>query len=140
MYINYIFSVVADTCVAMHEWVENPTANSALSQLLPCMDTDSAKEILNVTKVVSFLVVEVTNSYTTNITNQNFPPEAAPLYYNQSGPLVPLLCNPIDQDFNRRECAPGEVDLSNATQVSQFSFYHYISHCNLVIVCVRSKF
>ncbi|XP_021892886.1 uncharacterized protein LOC110810884, partial [Carica papaya] len=110
-------NVVADTCVAMHEWVENPTANSALSQLLPCMDTDSAKEILNVTKVVSFLVVEVTNSYTTNITNQNFPPEAAPLYYNQSGPLVPLLCNPIDQDFNRRECAPGEVDLSNATQV-----------------------
>ncbi|VVB08983.1 unnamed protein product [Arabis nemorensis] len=38
------------------------------------------------------------------------------MYYNQSGPLLPLLCNPFNHDLTDRPCSPGELDLNNATQ------------------------
>ncbi|OEL12976.1 hypothetical protein BAE44_0026002 [Dichanthelium oligosanthes] len=50
--------------------------------------------------------------------HKNFPPVATPFYYNQSGPLMPLLCNPFTPDLNgNRTCTRGEVTLDNATQV-----------------------
>ncbi|CAI0388997.1 unnamed protein product [Linum tenue] len=49
--------------------------------------------------------------------HNNFPPELGPpLNYNQSGPLVPLLCNPFDSDLTDKDCAPGEVGFHNATE------------------------
>ncbi|KAH6757895.1 hypothetical protein C2S52_023217 [Perilla frutescens var. hirtella] len=57
------------------------------------------------------------NTVITNIANQNNIPSFLPIYYNQSGPLVPNLCNPFSPDLSDRACAPGEVDLNNATQV-----------------------
>ncbi|KAK9141784.1 hypothetical protein Syun_011184 [Stephania yunnanensis] len=85
-----LHNVVGDTCVAMDEWVVNPTAHTALDDIL--------------------LVL-------TNVSNVNFSPNFKPLYYNQSGPLVPILCNPFHSDLSDRACSPGEADLNNATQV-----------------------
>ncbi|CAN1290177.1 hypothetical protein LINPERPRIM_LOCUS20586 [Linum perenne] len=49
--------------------------------------------------------------------HKNFPPQVRPpVNYNQSGPLVPLLCNPFNPDLSDKTCAPGEVDLRNATE------------------------
>ncbi|CAN1287836.1 hypothetical protein LINPERPRIM_LOCUS19743 [Linum perenne] len=48
--------------------------------------------------------------------HNNFSPNFKPLYINQSGPLVPILCNPFHADLTDRPCSPGEVDLNNATQ------------------------
>ncbi|KAG6490789.1 hypothetical protein ZIOFF_052102 [Zingiber officinale] len=109
--------VVADTCVAMNEWVEHPHAHTALDDILPCVDVATANESLYRSREVTFQIVDVVNQVIANVSNRNFPPQATPLYYNQSGPLMPLLCNPNMPDLSARSCFPGEVDFNNATQV-----------------------
>ncbi|KAG6624392.1 hypothetical protein CIPAW_16G023900 [Carya illinoinensis] len=39
-----------------------------------------------------------------------------PLNFKQSGPLMPVLCNPFHADLIDRQCAVGEVQLYNATE------------------------
>ncbi|KAL6331592.1 hypothetical protein AAG906_011532 [Vitis piasezkii] len=112
-----LHNVVADTCVAMDEWVQNPTARTALDDILPCVDNATAQETLLRTKDVTYQLVTVVNTVITNVSNINFAPNFVPLYFNQSGPLVPLLCNPFNADLTARQCSAGEVDLDNATQV-----------------------
>ncbi|XP_030970060.1 uncharacterized protein LOC115990365 [Quercus lobata] len=112
-----LHNIVADTCVSMDQWVENPTAHSALSEVLPCMDNATANDILSISKHVTFLMVGIVNQFITNVANNDVPPNAGPFYYNQSGPLVPILCNPLNFDNTDRRCTAGEMDLSNATQV-----------------------
>ncbi|XP_059640610.1 uncharacterized protein LOC132282823 [Cornus florida] len=112
-----LHNVTADTCVAMDEWVQKPTAHSALDDILPCVDNATAQETLLRSKEVTSQVVNLINQVITNVSNINFSPNFAPLYYNQSGPLLPLLCDPFNPDLTDRPCTAGEVDLSNATQV-----------------------
>ncbi|PKI52605.1 hypothetical protein CRG98_026945 [Punica granatum] len=112
-----LHNVVSDTCVSMDEWVQNPTAHTALDDLIPCVDNATAQETLLRTKDTTYQLINVVNGVITNISNRNFPPMARPLYYNQSGPLVPNLCNPFNADLTDRACASGEVDFNNATEV-----------------------
>ncbi|KAM7508280.1 hypothetical protein LguiA_018733 [Lonicera macranthoides] len=112
-----IHNAVADTCLAMGEWLQNPNANSALEELLPKVDNETAQSIFLVTKGITFGIVNVVNGVTSNISNVNMPPEAGPLYYNQSGPLVPLLCNPYNLNLTDRKCSNSEVDFTNASKV-----------------------
>ncbi|XP_076919196.1 uncharacterized protein LOC143579906 [Bidens hawaiensis] len=116
-----LHNVTADTCVSMTEWVDNPTAHTALDDILPCVDNATAQETSLRTKEVTSQLVNVINQVITNVTNINFAPNFTPLYFNQSGPAIPLLCNPFKPDYTDRTCDPKEVSLSNATQVySQF--------------------
>lgn len=110
-------SVVADTCTAMDQWVHDPAAESALSQLLPCLDAKTIGDTLDITKTMTSTAVDMTNAYTVNISNFDHFPHNNPFYHNQSGPLVPLLCNPLDEHHNPRPCAPNEILLANASQV-----------------------
>ncbi|KFK39929.1 hypothetical protein AALP_AA3G307800 [Arabis alpina] len=112
-----LHNVVGDTCVAMDEWVQHPTAHTALDDILPCVDNATARETLARTKLVTYQLVNLVDSSINNMTNRNFPPQFRPLYYNQSGPLMPLLCNPFNADLSDHQCQPGEVHLSNATEV-----------------------
>jgi hypothetical protein len=112
-----LYNVTGDTCVAMDQWVKNPTEHTALDDLLPCVDPETAQETLSQSKNVTYQLVGVVNGIIANISNANPPPNAAPLYYNQSGPPVPLLCNPFNANKTDRKCVSGEVELSNATQV-----------------------
>ena len=109
--------MVADTCVAMDEWVQNPTAHTALDDILPCVDNATAQETLSQSKNVTYQLVVVVDRMIINISNVNFPPIAGPLYFNQSGPLMPVLCNPFYSNLADRQCATGEVHLNNATEV-----------------------
>nr|GMD87320.1 Chaperonin like [Ipomoea batatas] len=109
--------VTGDTCVAMNQWVQNPTAQTALDDILPCVDNATAQETLTKTKEVTSQLTIVINQVITNVSNNNFAPVFVPFYYNQSGPLVPQLCNPYNSDLTDRVCSPGEVDFNNATQV-----------------------
>ncbi|XP_027904056.1 uncharacterized protein LOC114163882 [Vigna unguiculata] len=113
----FLHNAVADTCVAMDEWVQNPTAQTALDEILPCVDNATAQETLTRTREVTHQLVKLVDNVVSNVTNRNFPPAAAPLYYNQSGPLMPPLCNPFNADLTNRSCAPGEVPLDNAAEV-----------------------
>ncbi|XP_049415453.1 uncharacterized protein LOC125878279 [Solanum stenotomum] len=112
-----LHNVTADSCVAMNQWVQHPLAHTALDDILPCVDNATAQETLTKSKEVTSKLVDVVNQVITNISNNNFSPSFRPLYYNQSGPKLPILCNPFYSDLTDRSCNPGEVDLSNATKV-----------------------
>ncbi|THG16810.1 hypothetical protein TEA_004087 [Camellia sinensis var. sinensis] len=112
-----VHNVVADTCVAMDEWLQNPTANSALENIIPRANDQFAQAILTGTKSVSFALVNISNTAITNVYNVQWPPDATPLYFNQSGPLMPLLCNPFNLNLTDRQCQVGEVNFMNATKV-----------------------
>uniref|UniRef100_A0A0V0IJ62 Putative ovule protein n=1 Tax=Solanum chacoense TaxID=4108 RepID=A0A0V0IJ62_SOLCH len=112
-----LHNVTADSCVAMNQWVQHPLAHTALDDILPCVDNATAQETLTKSKEVTSKLVDVVNQVITNISNNNFSPSFRPLYYNQSGPKLPILCNPFYSDLTDRSCSPGEVDLSNATKV-----------------------
>ncbi|KAL4180091.1 hypothetical protein AMTRI_Chr13g90410 [Amborella trichopoda] len=105
--------IVSDACVAMHQ-----DANSTLVDILPCVDAATANKSLYQSKEISYQMVNVVNQVISNVSNQNSS-RGAPSYYNQSGPLVPVLCNPFNFDFTLRNCRPGEVTLNNAMQVWQ---------------------
>ena len=117
-------SVVADTCTAMDQWVHDPAAESALSQLLPCLDAKTIGDTLDITKTMTSTAVDMTNAYTVNVSNFDHFPHNNPFYHNQSGPLVPLLCNPLDEHHNPRPCAPNEILLANASQVRMIFICH----------------
>ncbi|KAJ0961312.1 hypothetical protein J5N97_000718 [Dioscorea zingiberensis] len=113
-------NVVSDTCHAMDEWVLHPHAHTALDDILPCVDAATANEFLYRSKEVTSQLVNVVNQVVSNISNNDIPPFfGPPLYYNQSGPLLPLLCNPFNADMSNRTCAAGELELSNAPKVWQ---------------------
>ncbi|EXB67224.1 hypothetical protein L484_025702 [Morus notabilis] len=115
-----LHNVVGDTCVAMDEWVQNPTADSALDDILPCVDNATAQETLRESKDVTLQLVDLVNQFITNISNFNLrpvPPETSPLiFFNQSGSLVPVLCNPFHSNITDRKCSDGEVNFGNAGQ------------------------
>jgi len=110
-------SATADSCVAVNEWIQYPVAHTAMDDILPCVDNATAQETLSRSKEVTSELVNLVNQVITNASNINFAPNFTPLYYNQSGPLLPLLCNPFHPDMTDRQCDSGEVILSNATQV-----------------------
>ncbi|KAM0872156.1 hypothetical protein ACQ4PT_038904 [Festuca glaucescens] len=106
-----LHNVVGDTCEAMGEWVRHPQERTALDDILPCVDTAAATEALSRGKEVNYRLVAVLNGVISNVSNADFPPgpPPSPPLYNQSGPPVPLLCNPYTPDLRDRACAPGEV-------------------------------
>ncbi|KAK9697911.1 hypothetical protein RND81_08G069100 [Saponaria officinalis] len=113
-----LHNVVADTCIAMDQWVQNPTAHTALDDILPCVDNATAQETLARSKEVTYQIANMVDVVIGGIANMNPPPNVLPpLNFNQSGPLVPLLCNPLNSNLTKRTCTRGEVDSSNATQV-----------------------
>lgn len=109
--------MTADSCEAMNQWVENPTAHTNLDDILPCVDNVTAQETEKRTKEVTSQLVTVINQAVRNVTNGNFPANFAPLYYNQSGPPMPTLCNPFNSDLTDRKCDSGEVPLSDGSHV-----------------------
>ncbi|XP_062089454.1 uncharacterized protein LOC133795987 [Humulus lupulus] len=112
-----LHNVMGDTCVAMDEWVRSPTARSALDDILPCVDNATAQQTLYESKDVTFQLVSIVNLFITKVSNFDAPPQAGPtLYYNQSGPLVPTLCNPFNSDITDRQCANAELNFENAQQ------------------------
>ncbi|CAO2841106.1 unnamed protein product [Amaranthus hypochondriacus] len=113
-----LHNVVSDTCISMNQWVQNPTAHTALDDILPCVDNATAQETLTRSKEVTNQLVDMVNLVLGTIANTNVPPNTPPpIYFNQSGPLVPNLCKPFNSNFTDRTCVSGEVDFNNATQV-----------------------
>lgn len=110
-------SIVSDTCVAMDEWVQHPHDRTALDDILPCVDPTMTTEAMRGSKLVTYQIIDIINGMITNVSNRDFPPQAILLYYNQSGPLVPELCNPYSADLSPRSCATEELQFDNAVQV-----------------------
>ncbi|KAJ0091718.1 hypothetical protein Patl1_12521 [Pistacia atlantica] len=112
-----LHNAAGDTCVAMNEYAQNPTAHTSLDDIIPCVDKATAQETITRSKEVSSQIVEVINEVITNVSNINFAPAFVPFYFNQSGPLVPILCNPFNSDLTNHPCSASELDFNNATVV-----------------------
>ncbi|XAR71010.1 hypothetical protein NMG60_11028081 [Bertholletia excelsa] len=129
-----LHNVASDTCVAMDEWVQNPTAHTALDDILPCVDKSTALDTLSRSKEITYQFVEVINSVITNVSNINFSPNFPSVYFNQSGPLLPILCNPFHPNLTNRSCSAGEVDLSKATQ----EWMNYVCQVSASGICITT--
>ncbi|PSS19313.1 Keratin-associated protein like [Actinidia chinensis var. chinensis] len=112
-------NAISDTCMAMGEWVDNPHAETALSNILPCVDQRTTNQTLIQSKEVVTDIVNVVNQYIYTYANINPPPQANSYYYNQSGPWMPPLCYPYDKQLQVRQCDPFEVSMGNASLVWQ---------------------
>ncbi|KAJ8747761.1 hypothetical protein K2173_013069 [Erythroxylum novogranatense] len=94
-------NAISDTCLAMEEWVDNPTTtNNTLIQ---------SKEVIND-------IVTVVNTYIYTFANVN-PSPTEFNYYNQSGPFLPPLCYPFDSQLQVSQCGQQEISMANASLV-----------------------
>lgn len=116
--------------MAMGEWVENPHAESALSNILPCVDQRTTNKTLFQSKQVVTDIVNVVNQFIYTHANAN-PPQGNPSYYNQSGPTMPSLCYPFDSQFQDRQCTTQEVSSTNASLVRFSSLVNIVNPTDL---------
>ncbi|KAH0458220.1 hypothetical protein IEQ34_013535 [Dendrobium chrysotoxum] len=117
--VEFFFFYTSDTCVAMDEWVLKPHIATAIDDILPCVDAVTATESLTRSKEVASELAKVVNDVIVNVSNAKFHSPIAPASsnYNQSGPLMPMLCNPYESDLRDRKCLPGEVSFEDAPKV-----------------------
>lgn len=113
------FSAISDTCMAMEEWVDNPHAETALSNILPCVDQATTNQTLFKSKQVVNDIVNIVNGFIDSYANSNPPRQANTYYYNQSEPVVPRLCYPYDAQLQDHNCSDHEVSMANASMVSR---------------------
>ncbi|KAI8544244.1 hypothetical protein RHMOL_Rhmol08G0281100 [Rhododendron molle] len=79
-----VHNMVGDTCVAMDQWVRNPTAHTALDDILPCVDNATAQATLSQSQEVTYQLVVIVNGVIANVSNVNLPPSAPqPPYFHQ---------------------------------------------------------
>ncbi|KAJ9548986.1 hypothetical protein OSB04_021529 [Centaurea solstitialis] len=114
-----INNAIADTCMAMGQWVDNPHAETALSNILPCVDQGTTNDTLYKSKLVVNDITNIINGFIGTYANSYAPPGANSNYYNQSGPPMPYLCYPYDSQLRDLECPLGAVSLANASMVWQ---------------------
>lgn len=112
-------NAISDTCLAMGEWVENPHAETALSNILPCVDQRTTNQTMYKSRQVINDIANMVNGFVGSVANSNPPPQAGTSYFNQSGPLIPPLCYPYDAQLQDRTCSSGELSMENATSVWQ---------------------
>lgn len=93
-------SVVSDTCLARDGCVDHPQAESAVSNILPCVHERTTNQTLYQSKNVISELVDVVNTAIYTVANSNSPQSSASYIYNQSGPLMPSICNPFDSQLN----------------------------------------
>ncbi|XP_051146316.1 uncharacterized protein LOC127261920 [Andrographis paniculata] len=108
---------ISDACMAMEEWVENPHSETALSDILPCVDESTTNQTLFKSKQVINDIVNIVNEFLGSVANSNPNPTPNPSssYYNQSGPSIPPLCYPYDSELQDRNCSAQELSFDNAT-------------------------
>ncbi|OMP01471.1 hypothetical protein COLO4_11837 [Corchorus olitorius] len=112
-------NTMTDTCVAMDQWVQYPRAQTSLDDILPCMDHTTAQQALDESNDVTNSLIGIVNDFISNVANSNIPRDGSPIFYNQSGPVVPLLCSsPYNSD---KSCNDDQVNFSNAAEVKDLN-------------------
>nr|GEW60986.1 ion transport domain-containing protein [Tanacetum cinerariifolium] len=103
--------------MAMGQWVDNPHAETALSNILPCVDQATTNATLYKSKLVVNDIAYIMNGFIGTYANANAPQGGNSNYYNQSGPLMPYLCCPYDSQLRELQCPPQLVSMENASEV-----------------------
>lgn len=118
--------------MAMEEWADHPNAETALTNILPCVDHTTTNQTLYQSKHVITNIVNVVNQYVYNVANGN-PSPGTSYYYNQSGPPMPPLCYPFDNQLHDRQCTSQEVSYVNASEV----YLYKLETCDLSIATAQ---
>ncbi|CAL4951135.1 unnamed protein product [Urochloa decumbens] len=105
-------SAAKDTCEAMDQWAQHPQAETALSNILPCVDESTTNRTLYQSKEVVVMLVRIVNRAISALSNRR-------PHHKHPGQLMPYLCSPYDANFNDRLCKPREVTFENATTAWQ---------------------
>ncbi|KAL2324193.1 hypothetical protein Fmac_023251 [Flemingia macrophylla] len=135
-------NAISDTCMAMGEWVANPHTESALSNMLPCVDQKTTNKTLVQSKQVVANIASVVNQFIYNTANLNSTLGSLG-YYNQSGSRMQPLCHPFDSQLQERQCTDQEVSSANASMLvaavnESYALEHYtppllsLQNCNFV--------
>jgi hypothetical protein len=143
-------SAAADTCTAMDEWVRYPQAETALSNLLPCVDERTTNRTLYQSKEVVVQMVKIVNRVISSIGRSQSQRGGGPQYRRKYKPPLPYLCSPYDTDLQDRECKLREVPVGNASVVCTpmhiflLSLFFFCLCCKVyelffVWLCVRCK-
>lgn len=93
-------NVIGDTCISMQEWVANPSAQTSLQDILPCVDISTTNKALNQTRTLTNDTVTGVNNVITTSLN------------NGSSQGMPLMCNPLESSLSSDGC----VNISSASQ------------------------
>ncbi|KVH97590.1 hypothetical protein Ccrd_000256 [Cynara cardunculus var. scolymus] len=112
-------NAISDTCLAMEQWVDHPHAETALSNILPCVDQGTTNQTLYKSKQVINDLGNIVNGFIGSYANSYPQPSGNTNYFNQSGPLMPYVCSPYDSQLQERECSSQEISMSNASLVWQ---------------------
>ncbi|WVZ72029.1 hypothetical protein U9M48_020549 [Paspalum notatum var. saurae] len=101
-------SAAKDTCKAMDQWAQHPQAETALSNILPCVDESTTNRTLYQSKEVVVMLVRIVNRAISALSNRR-------PHHKHPGQLMPYLCSPYDSNYNDRQCKSREVTFENAT-------------------------
>ncbi|KAL6848274.1 hypothetical protein ACP4OV_022402 [Aristida adscensionis] len=105
-------STAKDTCEAMDEWAQYPQAETALSNILPCVDESTTNRTLYQSKKVVVVLVSIVNRAISALSNRK-------PHHKHPGKMMPYLCSPYDANLNDRQCKSREVTFDNATTAWQ---------------------
>lgn len=122
-------SAAADTCTAMDEWVRYPQAETALSNILPCVDEHTTNRTLYQSKEVVVQMVKIVNRVISSIGRSQSQSGSRSHYRRKYKPPLPYLCSPYNTELQDRECKSREVPIGNASLV-----------CALVIIFLSLYF
>jgi len=101
-------SAAKDTCEAMDQWAQHPQAETALSNILPCVDESTTNRTLYQSKEVVVRLVGIVNRAISALSNRR-------PHHKHPGQFMPYLCSPYDSNLNDRPCNHREVTFENAT-------------------------
>uniref|UniRef100_A0A0D9UW66 Uncharacterized protein n=1 Tax=Leersia perrieri TaxID=77586 RepID=A0A0D9UW66_9ORYZ len=101
-------SAAKDTCEAMDEWAQHPQAETALSDILPCVDESTTNQTLYQSKHVVVILVRLVNRAISALSNRR-------PHHKHPAQFMPYLCSPYDANLNDRQCKSKEVTFDNAT-------------------------
>ncbi|KAL5227901.1 hypothetical protein ABZP36_016166 [Zizania latifolia] len=101
-------SAARDTCEAMDEWAQHPQAETALSNILPCVDESTTNQTLYQSKHVVVILVGLVNRAISALSNRR-------PHHKHPGQFMPYLCSPYDSNLTDRQCKSREVTFDNAT-------------------------
>jgi hypothetical protein len=99
----------------MGEWAANPSANTTLKEILPCVDINTTDAALAQTRTIVNNTINGVNSDIQKLINNNTTTTTTTNGSSTTASeLLPLICNPLDPSFSIAGC----VNASNAASVS----------------------
>ncbi|KAH8482809.1 hypothetical protein H0E87_030040 [Populus deltoides] len=124
-----LHNVAGDTCVAMDHWVHNPTAHTALDDILPCVDQATTQDTLIKSKEITSQLVEVVNQVWSSYVCQVSPSgicattgRLTPTFYSQ-------MSAAINVSYGLNNYAPFLIELGDCTFARETFSDIYKDHC-----------